>query len=587
MAAKTFKHKELYMKILRNIMVAGLIGAAAFWSFSCTQGAGGDASSSGGTNNSSEREKKETEAARKKADLAAAKAAAAVLSLPETVLNTVSRIPLPKSGADGVEITWESSDTTVIATNGAVHIPDGTGVTEVKLTATCKKNGQSAKRTFTVRVAQKDKPLTREEVLASVNAADLSPQIDESVYKAQTIRLKTSVTVAGKTITVSYKASGAPQALELLADKELCTVRRNIVDVTANLTAALSFEGERREISIPVFIKRIPQFKYTTQGGRTQTASFDGTVLEVKTVDTQYTNGERYRYTADTESGRITLTVTHTYSNGRWLTQEEKLEEWVESTRKIGESLKRLYDDPSFANLKAHLNQFRNQSNQLDDDGVIKHIIADKDMREHFKGVTADTTVEQFKALSDADKKAGVKAWLDVQRKYAARTYKLPENASWEDVAAAAVKRTREFLGKYLAASFFKDAPCKYTIDYAADAFSGTYEKGVRLNIETLYDRNKKWHEQLGRWYDGRADLYSNGDSTWQFRLEEGSYSGTFNADFTELSYESKKKDGKETPEKGKWTFVLDAAATPPTLTGTNSVSGAKATVKFNPKSIF
>ena len=120
---------------------------------------------------------------------------------------------------------------------------------------------------------------------------------------------------------------------------------------------------------------------------------------------------------------------------------------------------------------------------------------------------------------------------------------------------------------------FGPDLACSYTI---------TESNSVQIEIRALYDEKKPWHKQYGRWKDSdhndlsvyrdvRATLYANGSE----------YSGTFNADFTELTYTEYSNRNVTTKENGKWTITLDKSKTPPELSAVNSISKKKIILQF------
>ena len=93
------------------------------------------------------------------ADKAIVEKAKKALTLSETEINADKKIALPSewiSGADKVQVRWSSDRRDIIADDGTVTRPSGTGFTQVTLTATLSKGGAAAKKPFTVKVAFKE-----------------------------------------------------------------------------------------------------------------------------------------------------------------------------------------------------------------------------------------------------------------------------------------------------------------------------------------------------------------------------------------------------------------------------------------------
>lgn len=88
-----------------------------------------------------------------------------LLPSPKQSKKSKVRLPCPSKGG---AISWTSSNSCVISNNGNVAHPEGSGVTEVTLTAVLTKGESKAPRPFTVSVHQKDCVPTAEEILQSV-----------------------------------------------------------------------------------------------------------------------------------------------------------------------------------------------------------------------------------------------------------------------------------------------------------------------------------------------------------------------------------------------------------------------------------
>ena len=128
------------------------------------------------------------------------------LELPKTELITNEKLELPQTvgeGADVVNVTWSSSNKTVIADNGTVTRPDGAGTTEVKLTATLKKGNITAEKEFTLTVYNKGETITDKQ---AVVFAKENLSLPEIVLEGSTINLKTS---AENGVSITWSSSDA------------------------------------------------------------------------------------------------------------------------------------------------------------------------------------------------------------------------------------------------------------------------------------------------------------------------------------------------------------------------------------------
>ena len=560
------------MKISTKILAAGLVAAAAMWTFSCDNMNAGDSEKK--DEKALQEQKKQN--LQSKQDENSVDAAFNTLQLPKSVLNTESKITLPAMLGE-VKVTWASSNKAVIENNGAVHIPDGTGVTKVTLTATLTKGGQSKSKEFMVSVYQKNKTLTATEVLEAVAAADLAPSIDEKIDKPQTVTLKQSITTAGKTIAVSYQSvKKYPKHVQLDAGNAVCTVSRDIVDIPAELAATLSCDGKTKPLTVPVLIPRIQKFTYNYNETDKKTVSFDGSVLEVMRYrDGKLEYGSRYLYAADAEKRTLTLTKTEKYSNGKWLTKDAYIEQDI--ARGLGwfKALKQAYDDPSFENLKKLESYGRPEP--LTDDALIEEIIERKYIRKHFPGITETDTAKakaQFKALPDSKKREGIRAYAAEQIQNIKDYLKLPKDSDFDALIKAALSGARMNYEE----EFFTDLVCSYTF---------TEYNSVQIETRALYDEKKPWHKQYGWWRDSdHNDLYVYRDGSATLSANGSRYEGAFNAAYTELTYTEYSNRNVTTKENGKWTFTFDKSKTPPELSAVNSVSQKKIVLQFQGKDL-
>ncbi len=510
------------------------------------------------------------------ANFVAVAAAKEKLTIAVELLPSATAITLPTE-IDGVTVSWASGNPDVIKADGTVTIPAGSGITAVKLTATLKKGAlASDTKDFTVNVHQKDNEPTAAETLASV--ALTAPNIDASKALPQLFPLEKTRAVGKKTVGIEYKTSDAKH-LELNADNNQLTVRRDIVDVSATLTAELSCEGEKRVIVWPLQIPHISKLEYTKKVGGGKSDFITGLSFTGNTVDITWTGadeaatGWRYAYTADAEKGTAALTVTHRYADGRWMTKDEFIAHKAEAASVKIRELKTLYNNPSFANLKAYFNKFFPAAAPSDDEGFIKFIVREPSLRRYFPGVTEQDeakAAEQFKKLSDADKAKGVKAlcvdFIGETASQLGLPKTLPPQEALERIEtmkSAGVRQAANYL-------FFEDIPCAYEVKPEANTAQDTYSNGLWMALDSLYSKDKTWYKQCLKW-DGLT-VYDDG--VWELDLGNNDRClGYFNEQYTEL-----------TGETDTWSFTLNSGATPPTLTVKNGTKTLE--LNFHPRSL-
>ena len=84
-----------------------------------------------------------------------------------------------------------------------------------------------------------------------------------------------------------------------------------------------------------------------------------------------------------------------------------------------------------------------NNKNLQNDDELIDYILKEENIREHFEGMTAASTKEDFKALSNDRKTKGIKNYYEEQIKKAISYYGIPSTLDLFDNCG--VKQVGEF----------------------------------------------------------------------------------------------------------------------------------------------
>ena len=523
------------MKLYTKFVAAALVAVAALGIASCSSAAGG-----GGA--------PDTPNLQKTTDEATVKTVKDSLTVPEAVGKSQNKILLPKGG-EGVTVTWKSNPD-LIDSEGNVTHKDGTGFDEVELTATITKGEAFDKKTFTVKVAQKNKVLSTEEVLDSVT---IPVNYDKNKYEDQDIDVQESILVEDKTVTIEYTSSNDEKHLKYNSTTKKITVHRDIIDVTAQLSVKLTCEGKEKTKQIPVLIERIPEFVYVdTYGtGTTTTFTFDGTTL-TKTYAAYQENNAKFTYTADTKNEIITVSKTHTFKNDEFLDKEKALNADIEQISKMTSDIKKAHEQPNLENLRKGVNAFERESLKNDDE-LINYILKNEDIRKHFEGMTENSTKDDFKALSEDKKTAGITNYCEEMLKKEAAYYNISDALPFLEMLKKLEAAAIDFVRKEISKQFFTNIKYKYKVSSESDKTK--YLKGVWFKAEHIYDANRSWYENMG--FGNWDNISRRGTGTWE--LEDGSnrYYGDFNSDYTEFSYFKKWNfgTGQIDSENGKWIF--------------------------------
>ena len=517
------------MKVFTMIVAAAILSLAALGIMSC------NTATSGG-------ETPDTPNLQKINDEATVKTVKDTLTVQEIIGKDLNNIGLEK-GSGGVTVTWTSNKSDIIDSEGNVTHKDGTGFDEVELTATITKGEASVKKTFTVKIAQKNKVLSTEEILDSVT---IPVNYDKTKYEDQDIDMQESILVEDKTVTIEYTSSNDEKHLKYNSSTKKITVHRDIIDVTAQLSVKLTCEGKEKTKQIPVLVERIPEFVFVDNSGNKTTFAFDGTTL-TKTYTSWGSDGSKFSYTVDTKNEIITLSKTHILEQDGDLDINAALKRLTRDTS----AFKKAYNQPNLENFRNIINILENESLKNDDE-LIDYILKDENIREHFDGMTEASTKEEFKALSEDKKTKGIKEFCKKIIKPSAFHNNIPDTLSFTEM----IEKLETIISTDIRKDFFKNSKFKYKV--SSQNNKTEYPKGVWFEAEYIYDENQNWYEntKCGDWSGISVTVYSLG-------IGANSYYGNFNSDYTEFTYSQKRDSGTSQweSENGKWTFEKLVAA--------------------------
>ena len=542
------------MKIFTKFVAVAILAVAALGIVSCNTAASG-----GGAI--------DTPNPQKVKDEAVVKTVKDTLTVQEIVGKDQNKIILPKGG-EGVTVTWKSNPD-LIDSEGNVTHKDGTGFDEVELTATITKGEASVKKTFTVKIAQKNKVLSTEEILDSVT---IPVNYDKTKYEDQDIDMQESILVEDKTVTIEYTSSNDEKHLRYNSSTKKITIHRDIIDVTAQLSVKLTCEGKEKTKQIPVLVERIPEFVFVDNSGNTTTFAFDGTTL-TKTYTSWGSDGSKFSYTVDTKNEIITLSKTHILEQDGDLDINAALKRLTRDTS----AFKKAYNQPNLENFRNIINILENESLKNDDE-LIDYILKNENIREHFDGMTEASTKEEFKALSEDKKKKGIKNYCEEMLKEGAAYHNISDALSFTEM----IEKLETIISTDIRKDFFKNSKFKYKV--SSQNNKTEYPKGVWFEAEYIYDENQNWYENTnygGYW--SRIKLLD--DDRWEVSDSSNNcYYGKFNSDYTEFTYSEKKEYWQEQPkpENGKWIFEKPFVYTDGEVSMKARKSGSSDEIRFD-----
>ncbi|MGP1576133.1 MAG: immunoglobulin-like domain-containing protein [Treponema sp.] len=504
-----------------------------------------------------------------------------MLTIPESVSKNQKQITLPKT-SHSAAITWTSDKTNIIDENGKVTHQEGTDVDEVILTAEAVKEQDTAKKQFTVKVYQKNKALSPKEILDEV---DIPLTYNENTYEDQTISMKDSQTVEGKTVTITYNSNDEKHLKYDQSTKKI-TIHHDIADVTALLSATLTCGGEHKTKQIPVVIKHIPELKRTATG-ITTTFTFDGTCITKESTDKPETNNARFSYTADTKTGLVTLTKTHIFKNGEWCDEQKAVDADIKNTMAIPNILKATYNAPTLENFRSVVNATR-QQNITNNNDLITYILKEEYIRNYFDGMKTSSTVEDFKKIGDTKQADGIRKFCIQEIKAATSHYNIPSTESFVEMFEKMETAMAEHIKTRISKTFFARKQFQYKV--LVESNKNAYSCGMWFEAVYMYDNTSRWYKQVGSWSN-----ISYEDRAWKLedRNTHITYYGNFNTDYTQFTYSEKEDQTSQnnstvTKENGSWTFgepVVDAAGKV-SMKANKTDSGEAVTLEFSPASM-
>ena len=482
------------------------------------------------------------------------------LSIQTIVTKSDNSITLPSTvtGFSNVSVSWVSSNTTIITTDGTVTHQDGTGQDSVTLTATLTYNENSAKKTFTVIVYQNSKELTDDEVLAAAKAKFTFSYDKTLAY--QEIEFPETITVDSNSVAVSCSSSNT-KVIAISAGYAYIT--QQFSEKTVTLSQTFSYNGKTSTQELSVTVPAVTKFEYIEENSTKRTTyeiTFDPTskigIYTEKKVYTDETKADsiektKFTYSLDEENEQITITLTALYSDetdGKWISVDELPNFYLNLVSEIYtnlfDALLAAEDEPTYENLYAFALIFNDKT---EEEYSYEKFLTDNDFS---KDDSTTTVTENVTKSIDL-----IKTLLQI-----------------EDVSSAKEAILAE-LSKNIALSFLS-LPNNTVYDYEvllstvyASYPTGQYFKKLRA----CYDSSKEWYAQCG--------VYKNSENYSEVSISDDDFSfnnnyydyddGEWNESFTTFTYTDDEdnettftftdnKDGTLTVSDGTTTLTLN-----------------------------
>lgn len=454
------------------------------------------------------------------------------LSIP-TLVNTNS-ITLPTSDTNGVSISWVSSNTAIISTNGTVTKASGSGKDEVTLTATIaigtEQNKVTATKEFTVTVPQADyTPSDAEYVAAAIDSLVITYESGDSAERVT--KDITLLTLDSNGVSISW-ASDKEYGIAVSTTVGTGDVKQNIQNIPVTLTATATKGSATATKTFNLTVTKINSI-ISEDDSYSQGYTFTDSKIEYvyHNKSESYYRGTQYTIKSiDMEQGTVTCDVAAIASDEEpleWLSKSEYIT-YGKGMYKAQVTLPK--DLANAQTLSSALSAIRTFATMRDPS------MEDATEAELIKFALGDEFYPSYSSMTDAQKLEAMKEFANGMRLLAAEQFNLDENSTWEQIEAEV---EAQFQGQANYA-FAENLKFKYEID--------EYNGSLYFDAKALYNSEKPWYLQNGS-YDFYASenytsvslyLYSNNSGRLYISGNDSSLRGTFNATYTTFTTSDK-----------------------------------------------
>ena len=474
--------------------------------------------------------------------------------IPSVVIGKSITLPATVPGYSVVTITWTSSNSTIInASTGTVTHQEGTGDDIVTLTATLAYGGKTKTKEYSVKVPQKDKELTEEEILEVAKSEVVINYSGENFFEE--LAIPETVEVNGKTVNITFTIAADSFGAKLNGNNNV-EIEKDIIEQTAKITLTLAYNGKTttKDVSITVpAVTEIIYYHYDYSTGELFGTEIFTNNPSTKTFikEESWTgygdSGSEYSYEL-LGNHKIKVTTTKVKSRGKWSTLEAMAEEY---TSLYSEMINLMNNPPAtyselYESAKAiYLSTAGEGASYMTEEQFLEMLGASKD----------DDAAKQAEVI-----KAYMSAYTDAMG--------LSEEYTIEDLIADEIAN--------LLSRYPKNAVYSYDFWNHKDN-PESYPNGVSIGFEYQFDNTKPWYNQFGSFYYYDSVNYSSFriyPKESNIYLNDTRYKGSWDKNYTTFTATSD-NDGK--PLSSPFTITVTD-----NKDGTVTISGGILTASVN-----
>ena len=300
-------------------------------------------------------------------------------------------LPATVPGYSAVTINWTSSNSTIIdAKTGTVTHQEGTGNDVVTLTATLTYDGKIKTKEYSVKVTQKDKELTDDEILEAAKNEVVINYSGKNFFEE--LAIPETVEVNGKTVNIAFEIP-EDSVNAKLNWKGNVEIEKDIIEQTATIILTLSYNGKTITNDVSITVPAATEFIYYGYGYSSGELQQTETIIfnpSTKTLTREASwigygdSGTQYSYEV-LGNHKIKVTTTKVKSRGKLSTLEEMAEEY---TSMYTEMIKLMKNPPStyselYESIKAvYLSNAGEGASYMSEGEFLKMLEASKDDNE-------------------------------------------------------------------------------------------------------------------------------------------------------------------------------------------------------------
>lgn len=432
-------------------------------------------------------------------------------------------LPATVPGYSAVTINWTSSNSTIIDTKtGTVTHQEGTGDDVVKLTATLAYDGKIKTKEYSVKVTQKDKELTDDEILEAAKNEVVIKYSGENFLEE--FAIPETVEVNGKTVNIAF-AIAADSVGAKLDLNENVEIEKDIIEQTAKITLTLAYNGKSATKDVSITVPAATEFIYygydysSGELRQTETIIFnpDTKTLTKEESWTDYgDSGTQYSYEV-LGNHKIKVTTTKVKSRGKWSTLDEMVEEY---TSMYTEMIKLMKNPPStyselYESFKAvYLSKAGEGASYMTEEQFLKMLGASKDDEAAKQAVIINEYMSAYTAEMG-----------------------LSKDYTIDDFIADEIEN--------LLSRYPKNAVYSYEF-YNHKDNTKSYPNGASINFEYQFDNTKPWYNQLGSfaYFDSESfDSYRIYTNSSYIYIKNTEFNGKWDKNYTTFTATSDSDD--------------------------------------------